>query len=102
MTGKIYQFPGMGSKQAPPSRPSTPAVQQQGDSKVSLFLRMLHWGHFIVWTVVVLCWPAVKWLVSVDVFIRLIVMCFQWSDPNSHAGWTFVAHFVVLVALHIF
>lgn len=55
-----------------------------------------------VWVVVVLVWPLLKWIVSLDVIFRLIRMIYHWNTPGVFAGWTFLAHFAVLVALTYF
>ena len=55
-----------------------------------------------VWVVVVLVWPLLKWIVSIDVFFQFIRMVYHWNTPGVFAGWTFLAHFAVLVALTYF
>ena len=55
-----------------------------------------------VWVVVVLVWPLLKWIVSIDVFFQFIRMVYHWNTPGVLAGWTFLAHFAVLVALTYF
>ena len=49
-----------------------------------------------------LVWPVLKWIVSIDVFIQMILMFARWDTPGSYAGWTFLAHFAVLTGLTYF
>ena len=51
------------------------------------------------WTATVLLWPVLRWVVSIDVFIRLLLMLYHRDTPGTHTGWTFLLHAVVLVAL---
>lgn len=54
------------------------------------------------WVFLVLAWTPLKWVFSVEVFYRLIVALYHWDTPGSTAGWTFIAHFVVLTGLTYF
>ena len=49
--------------------------------------------------VVALLWPLLKWVLAIDVTWQLVRMLYFWQTPGVHAGWTFLAHFAVLVAL---
>ena len=49
--------------------------------------------------VVALVWPLLKWVVAIDVTWQFARMLYFWQTPGVHAGWTFLAHFAVLVAL---
>lgn len=55
-----------------------------------------------VWVVVVLVWPLLKWIIAIDVVFHLGRMLYRWKTPNDFAGWTFLAHFAVLVAFTYF
>jgi hypothetical protein len=44
-------------------------------------------------------WPIVRWILSIDVFFRFLVMLWRWNTPGAHAGWTFAFHLGVLVTL---
>ena len=55
-----------------------------------------------VWIAVVLVWPVLKWLVSIEVFFQFIRMVYHWNTPGVYAGWTFLLHFAVLTALTYF
>ena len=55
-----------------------------------------------VWIAVVLVWPVLKWLVSIEVFFQFLRMVYHWNTPGEYAGWTFLLHFAVLTALTYF
>lgn len=55
-----------------------------------------------VWVAVVLVWPVLKWVVSIEVFFQFIRMFYYWGTPGVYAGWTFLLHFAVLTALTYF
>lgn len=55
-----------------------------------------------VWLIIVLVWPLLRWLVSLDVLFQLIRMVYHWNTPGVYAGWTFLLHFAVLTALTYF
>jgi len=51
---------------------------------------------------VAMLWPILRWVISVDVFFKFVLMLWRWNTPGSHAGWTFALHlgiFVVLILL---
>lgn len=54
------------------------------------------------WVLLSLVWTPLKWVLSVEVFYRLLVALYHWDTPGSGAGWTFIAHFAVLTALTYF
>lgn len=51
---------------------------------------------------VIVCFPVLKWLLSVDVFFLGVRAIYYWNDPLSNAGWLFIYHFLVLVMLIFF
>jgi hypothetical protein len=53
----------------------------------------------VIWLVVVLTWPLVSWVGSIYVFFQFLRMLYHWDTPGSDAGWSFLAHFAVLVVL---
>lgn len=55
-----------------------------------------------VWVVMVLVWPVLKWIVSIDCVFQLIRMFYHWDTPGVHAGFTFLVHFAVLTILTYF
>ncbi len=56
----------------------------------------------IVWILLVLVWTPLKWVLSLEVLYRFLVACYHWDTPGSTAGWTFLLHFSVLVAVTYF
>lgn len=52
-----------------------------------------------VWVTTVLVWPFVKWVLSIEIFFQMLRMIYHWNTPGVYAGWTFLLHFSVLVAL---
>ena len=92
---RIYDFPGVkkASAAAPAPAPAAPVVPADRFKKV---LAAISRG---TWTATVLLWPVLRWVVSIDVFIRLLVMLYHWDTPGTHAGCTFLLHAAVLVAL---
>ncbi len=55
-----------------------------------------------LWVFAVLLWPFLKWVFSIEVFVRLLMMLYHWNEPASHAGWTFALHFLGLAAMTYF
>lgn len=55
-----------------------------------------------LWTVLVLVWPILRWIIGIDVFIQGLRMWWHWHTPGTHAGITFLIHFAVLCALTYF
>ena len=95
----IIKFPG--KAEAPAEVAPEPAAQEKPASAAprrGLFAPVVK----AVWVVVVLVWPLLKWIVSIDVFFQFIRMVYHWNTPGVFAGWTFLAHFAVLVALTYF
>lgn len=89
---RIYNFPTF-KKSPATGETSAPAPTEIRKEKA---LDKLARG---VWIAVVLLWPIARWVVSIDVFIRLLVMFYHWDNPESYAGWTFLFHASFLVAL---
>jgi hypothetical protein len=55
-----------------------------------------------VWVAIVLVWPVLKWVLSIDVVLQLFRMIYQWGRPDVHDVWTFLLHFAVLTSLTCF
>lgn len=71
------------------------ASNQKGKTFVSRMLSFF-------WIAVVLIWPVLKWLVSIEVFFQFIRMLYHWNTSDVYAGWTFLLHFAMLTALTYF
>ncbi len=55
-----------------------------------------------LWTVTVLVWPLLKWIVALDCVYQLARAVYYWDTPGMYAGWKFLLHFGVLTALTYF
>jgi hypothetical protein len=94
----IIKFPQKNT-QPENSNPAMVKPAKNCDSKKkSVIDRSLHF----VWVVVVLIWPILKWLLSLDVFFQMLRMVYHWNTPGIYAGWTFLLHFSTLTALTYF
>ena len=51
---------------------------------------------------VALLWPFLCWVLAIDVTWQFARMVYFWTAPDVYAGWTFLCHFGVLVALTCF
>lgn len=54
------------------------------------------------WMVTVLLWGVLRWILAIDVFWQFCRAVYYWDTPGVYAGWTFLAHFIVLSALHYY
>lgn len=52
-----------------------------------------------IWMVTVLLWGILQWILAIDVLWQFCRMVYYWDTPGVYAGWQFLAHFAVLVAL---
>lgn len=52
-----------------------------------------------IWVFIVLVWPLLKWVISIDCVFQLARMMYHWNTPGVHAGFTFLVHFTVLTVL---
>ncbi|AFJ03874.1 KleE protein (plasmid) [Methylophaga frappieri] len=102
----IIKFPKAGPTDSGPPDPQPKAQASQQPRKPQsdptkgggVLAAILRW----VWIAVVLVWPLLKWVISIDVFFQGIRAVYYWNDPAVHAGWTFLAHFAVLTLLTYF
>jgi hypothetical protein len=67
-------------------------------SRLTLFEKVMR----VIWLLVVLTWPLVSWAGSIYVFFQFLRMLYHWNTPGSYAGWSFLAHFAMLVVLVCF
>ena len=63
---------------------------------------VIDWVVYLVWMVVVLLWPLIKWISSIYVFWLFARMLFLWSEPGLSVGLNFSLGFAALVALNYF
>lgn len=101
----IIEFPvkAKPSPQAAPQRREMQSVAPQKRPKPDAS-RLTLGEHVmcVIWLLVILTWPLVSWLGSLYIFFQFIRMLYYWNTPGSHAGWSFLAHFAVLVVLICF
>jgi hypothetical protein len=67
--------------------------------KLAVFIRV---ALIFAWHCIVLAWPVLKWIFSLEVFFQFVRMICQWNDAGSYAGWAFSGHFLALTALTYF
>lgn len=95
----IIKFPRSIDSLAPhATRPQIASKYLEGISGQAIFSGLVEG----VWVAIVLVWPVLKWVLSIDVVLQLFRMIYQWGRPDVHAVWTFFLHFAVLTALTCF
>lgn len=92
---EIINFPRAGAAPVVASQAPKGRFNARGRSLLGGVVRF-------VWVVVVLVWPVLKWIVSLDVFFQFVRMLYHWKTPDMYVGWTFLVHFSVLTALTYF
>ena len=101
----IIEFPVKAKRfpQAAPQRremqPVAPQKRRKPDAS-----RLTPGEHImrVIWLLVVLTWPLVSSVGSLYVFFQFLRMLYYWNTPGSYAGWSFLAHFAMLVVLICF
>ncbi|MCK9709846.1 KleE stable inheritance protein [Pseudomonas syringae] len=102
MANNVIKFPGTHVAQEAENAPAAGPTTSVKKSLASILKKTMDNALTALWFVVVLCWPVLRWVLGLDVALRFALMCWHWDDSSSHAGWTFVLHFAVLVALTAF
>ena len=90
---KIIKFPSVHNPSVSPIHSNVENITAGKGKRLSTFLLRF------IWVVTVLVWPVLKWILSIEVFYRLIRMWYHWNTPDVYVGWTFLSHFLVLTAL---
>lgn len=93
----VVKFPS----QRPPPSPSIPPVKKTVNGKKVV---KLVFGIAVraVWTLAVITWPILKWVISLEVLWRLLLVVYHRDDPGSHAGLIFCLHFLAFSAITYF
>jgi hypothetical protein len=94
----IIKFPKSKGIAIPRAPTSAESVNSNGAKGKVLFAGLVK----VIWFAVVLVWPILKWVLSIEVFFQMLRMFYHWNTPGIHAGWTFMLHFAVLSALTYF
>ena len=81
----IIQFPSAPGKEKSPSVPAGPPARP--------CLRK------ILWVIVVLLWPALRFIMTCDVLFQLLRVLVLWDTPGTHAGWALLLHLAVFCYL---
>lgn len=101
MANNVYKFPGGRGVQetrnvAPETAPKKPSNSPEMAKKT------FSGGVKVLWFVVALVWPVLRWVLALDVVFQGVLMLWRWDTPGSYAGFTFSLHFAALVALTFF
>ena len=91
------EFPTAASRRV--VEPIAVASQASEVSSRLSIVRLLGWFGAVARVAFLLCWPLLRWLMSLDVFVQFVRMLWYWNTPGVHAGITFAVHFAVLVAM---
>jgi hypothetical protein len=86
----IVKFPGM-KRPIPELRAETQHQAAKPESTPALLK--------VIWVVTVLTWPVLKWIISFDCLYQMLRMMYHWNTPGTYAGFNFLLHFAVFVAL---
>lgn len=106
MASNVYKFPG--SNVAPGEQRKVDEVSSQtldsakaaaGPGRLRKFWSGTVW---FLWFVVSAVWPVLRWFIALDVVFQGFRMAWYWDAPGVYAGWAFVAHFALFVALTCF
>jgi hypothetical protein len=94
---KIIKFPNAGGLVDP--APPVAAIAAKPKARTPVWKRVVNGLIRCAWTVLVLFWPIIKWVVSLDVVYQVGRTMYYWDTPGVGAGWTLLLHFAVLTAL---
>ncbi|WP_426107463.1 KleE stable inheritance protein [Massilia sp. TSP1-1-2] len=84
-----------GAKEAAPEQPTEgPKVVTKPENDPALLKG--------IWIATLLVWPILKWIVALDCVYQMVRMMYHWNTPGSFAGFRFLLHFGIFVALTYF
>jgi len=94
----IVKFPKEHRNRPQPAEPALPKPEKVKAKQVKSggILNALSKG---IWVLTAICWPVLKWVLSLDCVYQLVRMIYHWDTPGAHAGWNFLLHFSVLCAV---
>lgn len=80
--------------------PSAPGKEKSKPAQVMAPLPPARPGlRKILWVIVVLFWPALRFIMACDVLFQLVRTLVLWDTPGTHAGLTLLLHFAVFCYL---
>lgn len=91
----VIKFPG---RSRPPPMAAVPVAPRHDDAMKNAASRVFRGTQLAV----ALLWPLLRWVVAIDVAWQFFRMLYLWNTPGAIAGWTFLLHFAVFVALILF
>lgn len=107
--GTILKFPDRAGVRPelrlPNGIPVQPMAQPIAKPKVratGIPKSVVTWLIDAVWTLMLILWPFLRWIIGIDVFIQAVRMAIYWDEPGTYAGWTFAFHFLAFAALTYF
>lgn len=56
----------------------------------------------IAWTIFMLCWPFLRWIIALEVAFQFVRMFFRWGTLGIFAVVPFVTHYAIFIALTYF
>jgi hypothetical protein len=55
-----------------------------------------------IWTLTVMFWPILRWVLALDVTAHLFRVLIAFADKGAYFDWTLATHFLVFTALMYF
>ncbi len=101
MSNNVYKFPGSVGV-AEPSALTPEASPKKLTGTLGAAKKLLSHVVKVLWFVMALVWPFLRWVMALDVFFHGALMVWHWDTPGSYAGVTFLLHFAALVGMTFF
>lgn len=80
-----------------------PRPKRDGKPRASsFFARSTSMLVRIVWVLTVMVWPIFRWVLVFDLTAQLFRMLIIFADKGAYFDWTFMVHFLVVVAIFCF
>ncbi|MES3021697.1 MAG: KleE stable inheritance protein [Pseudomonadota bacterium] len=103
--GTVIKFPQKAIERPPAATPVRSAAVQGCNMPVqlrSLTNRVIRGIHLVLWTLIVLLLPLLKFVLGLDLLFQFGRMLYYWQTPGMHAGITCMLHFLGAVGLVVF
>jgi len=102
----IVQFPRHGPTTARPLDSSEIALKTRNiPNQAHRMTRrgiLLHWSMGLVWLLLGLCWPLLKWLGALDVLFQCVRALYFFNTPALHATLQAGIHSVCYLLISLF